>query len=136
MQTSEVRTDVVIPERGMRSRQMKYPFESMSKGQVRVITLDDGDTDLTVEKLKKNVVNAAKAYEQRLGKLKDGAKVKDFAVWVDLTETFGEEGPQMGKAVFIGCREDRTAEKMLETEAHAEVAAVEETATPKKKAKK
>jgi len=144
MQTSDVLMDVAIPEKGMRTQQMKYPFESMEKGQVRILTLDDSDTDMTVEKLKKNVVNAAKAYETRLGRMKDGGKVKDFATWIAETEAevFGENGPQTVKvkAVFLGCREDRSAEKMIEGEVSKEAAAVGGTeAVPteaKKKAKK
>ena len=129
MQTSDVRVDVVIPEKGVRTQQMKYPFESMEKGQVRILTLDESDADMTVEKLKKNVVNAAKAYENRLGKMKDGGKVKDFATWIAETdvEVFGEDGPQAVKvkAVFLGCREDRSAEKMIEIESAEEAAGMD-----------
>ena len=97
MRFGDVRSNVAIPEKGSRGAGLsKYPFQTLEVGQSILIMLDEKDK-LDIKQFKKRLVEAARQYERKLGKVGE-KKVKDFAIWID-----EEEG-----GVFVACREDNS----------------------------
>lgn len=105
MQVGVVEMGLCIPEK-KHGFAVRYPINDLKEGQGFLVKPDKND-DVTLDVLRKRIVQSVRQAVRRLGKTSDGQAMKDFAVWVD----------EKKKGVYVALRKDNTPKIAKKAEA-------------------
>jgi len=105
MQVGVVEMGLCIPEK-KHGFAVRYPINDLKEGQGFLVKPDKND-DVTLDVLRKRIVQSVRQAVRRLGKTSDGQAMKDFAVWVD----------EKKKGVYVALRKDNTPKAVKKVEA-------------------